>query len=56
VPPRSIDAIYKTIEEETGKAVDQSFAYIDPVPLGSASIGQVHKAKLLDGKEVCSHN
>ncbi len=28
------------------------FAYIDPNPLGSASIGQVHKAKLLDGKVV----
>lgn len=28
------------------------FASIDAVPLGSASIGQVHRARLLDGREV----
>jgi aarF domain-containing kinase len=52
VPPRSIEAVYKTIEEETGKPVNKTFAFFDPVPLGSASIGQVHAARLLDGREV----
>eukprot|EP00980_Cylindrotheca_fusiformis_P000442 scaffold106_cov123-Cylindrotheca_fusiformis.AAC.10 len=52
VPPRPIEAVYKTIEEETGKQVNETFAYFDPVPLGSASIGQVHAARLLNGKEV----
>lgn len=52
VPPRSIGAVYKTIEEETGKPINETFSYFDPVPLGSASIGQVHAARLLDGREV----
>ena len=30
----------------------RQFQNIDPVPLGSASIGQVHKAVLKDGREV----
>ena len=52
VPPRPIDAVYKTIEEETGKPVNETFSTFDPVPLGSASIGQVHAATLLDGRVV----
>jgi predicted unusual protein kinase regulating ubiquinone biosynthesis (AarF/ABC1/UbiB family) len=31
---------------------DQIFAFFDPKPLGSASIGQVHAARLSDGREV----
>jgi aarF domain-containing kinase len=54
VPPRSAEVVYKTIEEETGKPVSETFSYFDPVPLGSASIGQVHRARLKsNGKEVC---
>jgi aarF domain-containing kinase len=54
VPPRDYDtAIRKTIEEETGKPVSETFSYFDETPLGSASIGQVHRAILTrDGSEV----
>jgi len=52
IPPRPVEAVYKTIEEETGKAVSETFDFLDPVPLGSASIGQVHRAILKDGREV----
>mmetsp|Transcript_35815 Transcript_35815/g.39882 ORF Transcript_35815/g.39882 Transcript_35815/m.39882 type:complete len:572 (-) Transcript_35815:658-2373(-) len=53
VPPRPIEEIYQTIREETGKPVDETFSYFETVPLGSASIGQVHRARLKDGgKEV----
>jgi aarF domain-containing kinase len=53
VPPRKVDAILKTIEEETGKPVEETFVSFDPVPMGSASIGQVHRATLKrDGREV----
>lgn len=38
--------MYETIRQETGKPVEETFEYIDPVPLGSASIGQVHRAVL----------
>lgn len=54
VPPRPVNVVYRTIEEETGKPVSETFSYFDPVCLGSASIGQVHRARLKrDGKEVC---
>jgi aarF domain-containing kinase len=54
VPPRPVETVYKTIEEETGKPVCETFSYFDPVPMGSASIGQVHRARLKrNGKEVC---
>lgn len=49
VPPRDIDAIYQTIEQETDQPVHETFASFDAIPLGSASIGQVHRATLRDG-------
>lgn len=53
VPPRPVETIYETIREETGKEPGEIFEEFDPVPLGSASIGQVHKAKLRrDGQTV----
>lgn len=44
VPPRSVETVHQTIAEETGKPVQETFSDIDPIPLGSASIGQVHQA------------
>lgn len=53
IPPRPAEEVYQTIEEETGGKVFDTFSYFDPVPLGSASIGQVHRAILRkDGREV----
>jgi aarF domain-containing kinase len=52
VPPRPAETVYKTIEQETGKPVSETFMEFDPTPLGSASIGQVHKARLKDGRQV----
>ncbi len=53
IPPRSIDVVRKTIEEETGKPLEETFSKFDPEPMGSASIGQVHRATLRStGKEV----
>ncbi|MGH3148507.1 MAG: ABC1 kinase family protein [Rubrobacter sp.] len=40
------------IERELGAPVDEVFTSFDPVPLGSASIGQVHKAVLQSGEMV----
>jgi ubiquinone biosynthesis protein len=40
------------IEGELGAPVDEVFASFDPVPLGSASIGQVHRAVLRGGETV----
>jgi predicted unusual protein kinase regulating ubiquinone biosynthesis (AarF/ABC1/UbiB family) len=52
VPPEPFTAILKVIEEELGAPVNTIFAYIDPVPAGSASLGQVHRAQLRSGLEV----
>ncbi len=53
IPPRSIDVVRKTIEEETGKPLEETFSNFDSEPMGSASIGQVHRATLRStGEEV----
>jgi len=43
--------IKKVIEEELGP-ISRTFASVDQKPLASASIAQVHKARLLSGEEV----
>lgn len=50
-PFPTMEAI-RVIEEETGKKIDQLFSYFEEKPIGSASIGQVHKARLVTGEEV----
>lgn len=52
VPPFSGDIALRIIEEELNLPFQEVFREFDPVPLGSASIGQVHAATLLDGSEV----
>ena len=46
------NVVKEQIEKNTGKKIEEIFKSIDEKPLGSASIGQVHKAQLLDGSEV----
>jgi ubiquinone biosynthesis protein len=38
--------------EDLGRAPEEVFAALDPVPLAAASIAQVHRARLVDGTEV----
>lgn len=53
IPPRPLEVVQKTIEEETSKKLNETFSSFDEKPLGSASIGQVHRATLRStGKEV----
>lgn len=52
LPPRPFKKIKKIIESEFGNSIDSIFESIDPIPLATASIAQVHKGKLLDGREV----
>jgi ubiquinone biosynthesis protein len=42
----------RVLEEETGKKMDQIFSYFEEKPIGSASIGQVHKGRLVTGELV----
>jgi predicted unusual protein kinase regulating ubiquinone biosynthesis (AarF/ABC1/UbiB family) len=51
-PRSSPAAIRALVEEELRQPVDALFAEWDDVPIASASIGQVHRARLADGREV----
>lgn len=52
VPPEPFSAIRAELERELGAPLERVFASFDPVPAGSASLGQVHHARLRDGREV----
>lgn len=49
VPFESMRAV---IENDLGRSVDDAFARFDPSPIAAASIGQVYRAVLHDGREV----
>lgn len=49
VPPVDIEIIKSSIETELGNSVEDLFLEFDEKPIGSASIGQVHKAVLKNG-------
>ncbi|KRX57814.1 putative aarF domain-containing protein kinase 1 -like protein, partial [Trichinella sp. T9] len=50
-PLSSFDDIKQVLLEDLGNKVD-NFVEIDPKPIGSASLAQVHKAKLSNGQTV----
>ena len=52
VAPMEIEAVHSQIEKYLGKPTSELFASFDEHALGSASIGQVHKAVLFDGTVV----
>ena len=49
VTPMDAETVRSQIEKHLGAPVDELFESFADKPLGSASIGQVHKATLLDG-------
>jgi ubiquinone biosynthesis protein len=52
VRPFSYDEIEKMIEEDLGQPIARLFTEFDPQPLAAASIGQVHRATLPNGRHV----
>ena len=46
------EKVRETVEKELGGSIESRFARFDEQPLASASIGQVHRARLQDGTEV----
>jgi len=52
VAPIPVEAVRAVIEEELGVRVSKVFSEFDDVPIGSASLAQVHRAKLRNGREV----
>lgn len=52
VKPVQLTEVQTTIEEDLGVRLSRAFQSFDPEPLASASLGQVHRATLRDGRAV----
>ena len=52
IPPRPLSEIYGRIHKELSKDPGQLFAEFDQNPIASASLAQVHLARLQDGRQV----
>lgn len=52
LPPRPLSEVYQTIEKELGKPKSEIFTDFDETPLATASIAQVHRSRLKDGRDV----
>lgn len=51
-PTSSVEAVHALIERELGGKLSELFVEFGDEPIASASIGQVHWARLADGREV----
>jgi predicted unusual protein kinase regulating ubiquinone biosynthesis (AarF/ABC1/UbiB family) len=52
LPPREFEEIARVVEEDFAKPLDAVFSEIAREPVAAASLAQVHRARLLDGREV----
>ena len=51
-PPMAYSLVADVVESELGASPEAVFADFDPNPMAAASIGQVHKARTKDGRDV----
>lgn len=52
VEPFPVDEVGRIVTEELGVRISKAFEFFEPKPYASASLGQVHRARLRDGREV----
>jgi aarF domain-containing kinase len=50
VPPEPFEVTRRTVESELGKSLEDVFSSFEETPIASASLAQVHKAVLKDGR------
>jgi predicted unusual protein kinase regulating ubiquinone biosynthesis (AarF/ABC1/UbiB family) len=50
--PSPPERVRRLVEAELGRRIDEAFAEWDDAPFASASVGQVHRARLPDGRKV----
>lgn len=50
--PMPYQTVVETLSREYGRPIGEVFASINPTPLGSASLAQVHRATLVTGEDV----
>ncbi|MBA2661438.1 MAG: AarF/ABC1/UbiB kinase family protein [Bradymonadaceae bacterium] len=51
-PPMTYATVKAQIERAFDLPIEDVFSYFDPSPVGAASIGQVHRARLISGEDV----
>ena len=51
-PAMPYEMVAAEIEKGLSRSLVDVFRYFDPKPIGAASIGQVHRARLFDGRDV----
>jgi predicted unusual protein kinase regulating ubiquinone biosynthesis (AarF/ABC1/UbiB family) len=51
-PPMDFATTREVIEADLGRPIEELFDEFSPEPIAAASIGQVHRARLADGREV----
>lgn len=51
-PPMEYTTVVQVVESAFDRPMDTLFSWFDPEPIGAASIGQVHRARLPDGRAV----
>src|SRR5262245_66161816 len=52
LPPFGFRRVQATVEAQLGKPLSQVFSEFDEKPVAAASVAQVHRARLKDGREV----
>ena len=52
LPPEPFEDIRASVESSFGRPLETLYAKFDPVPVGAASIAQVHKAVTTEGRQV----
>ena len=52
VEPFSFSEVEEIVSTELGVRISKAFSEFEPVPAAAASLGQVHRARLRDGREV----
>lgn len=52
LPPISFREFCRLVEADLGRPIERLYAQVDPEPLGSASIAQIHRGTTIDGTDV----
>ncbi|MFD0704641.1 ABC1 kinase family protein [Alloscardovia venturai] len=52
VDPMPYETVLEALKNEYSQPLEEIFSFIDPTPLGSASLAQVHRATLVTGESV----